>query len=118
MTSARVARGRASQGIAARFLQEHGFPWAESVWGSMPGRDITGTPGLAFEVKARRGLDLPQWLRQTQKNARGDLPVLIVRPDGYGEAKVGEWLVGMRFEDAVSLFRHAGYGAPLSDDEV
>ncbi len=118
MTNARVSRGRQSQRIAAEFMNDKGFPFAEGVWGSMPGRDITGTPGLAIEVKARRDLNLPGWLRQAAKNANGDLPLLLVRPDGYGEARVGEWCLCLRFDEAVHLLRAAGYGTPLEGDMV
>jgi hypothetical protein len=118
MANARVARGRKSQGIAAEYLRANGFPMAMPVWGSMPGRDIHGTPGLAFEVKARRDLDLTGDLRQSARNAKDDVPVLLIRPDGYGEARIAEWILALSFADAVKLFRAAGYGVPLPHDEL
>lgn len=113
MVNARQQRGRDSQRIAADYLKGNGFPHAETVWGSQPGKDILGCVGLAPEVKATRGeTTLLAALRQAEKNAQGDFPLVIWRPDGYGEAKVGEWVVALTFRDAVKLLRAAGYGTP------
>lgn len=117
-SKARIIRGRESQRIVARFLNDAGFPFADSVWGSQPGRDIVGTPGIAIEVKARRDLDLTGWMKQATKNAKDDLPVLVVRPDGYGESRIGEWSAVLRVADLVALLRSAGYGDPLFEDEI
>lgn len=89
------------------------FPFAESAGSGRPGRDILGTPGLAVEVKARRGLDVPAWLRQAVKEAEktADLPLLIWRPDGMGPQTVDLWPMTMPFGIGRELLREAGYGS-------
>jgi hypothetical protein len=58
-------------------------------------------------------LNLTGWLKQATSERRNGLPILIVRPDGYGEAKVGEWPAIMTLADLTSLLREAGYGDPI-----
>lgn len=108
MTSSRVRRGRQSEEILAEFLRQHGWPSAERLAASLPGSDITGTPGISWEVKARRGLDLPGWLRQTVK--REGVPVLVTRPDGWGEARIDMWPMIVPLSTGVELLKEAGYG--------
>ena len=98
MTSSRVSRGRKTQQIAAEYLQSV-FPNAESLAASLPGKDIKNTPGWAFEVKARRGFSPAEWLKQAKKNAIADVPVVIMRPDGYGEARIADWITFLSLED-------------------
>jgi hypothetical protein len=98
MATARVSRGRKSQQIATDYLKPV-FPDAASIAASLPGKDILNTPGWAFEVKARRGFSPAEWLKQAKKNAAADVPVVIMRPDGYGEAKVADWITFLSLED-------------------
>ena len=109
MTTARQRRGSETQTAVAAYLRENGWPYAEPVGAGRNGADITGTPGLAIEVKARRSLDLPGWLRQATPGD-GRLPLVVSRPDGYGPALIGAWPVTMRMVDAVVLLRRAGFG--------
>ena len=111
MTSSRVVRARQTEAIVADFLRQNGFPYAERIPAGLPGSDITGCPGLNWEVKARRGLDLPGWLRQVSK--REGVPLLVSRPDGWGEAKVSLWPMTMPLGAGVELLRQAGYGTPM-----
>ncbi len=113
MTNARKVRGMATQRIVADDLRSSLWPYVESTGAGRQGADLTGTPGVCIEIKARRALDLPGWLAQAQRNALlgGGLAVLIVRPDGYGEAKLSQWPVVLRYEDWRRLMASAGYGS-------
>lgn len=104
----RKARGRQSEKAVAAYLALNGWPYAEAVGSGTPGADITGTPGVAIEVKARRDLNLTGWLRQAC--ARPGVAMVCHRPDGYGPATVADWPVTMRLADVVTLLRAAGYG--------
>ena len=110
MVTSRVTRGRQTEALVAEYLRDHGFPQAERVAASLKGADITGTPGLAVEVKARRGLDLPGWLKQAAK--REGMPILVIRPDGSGPANIGSWAMVLPLNAGVELLRQAGYGEP------
>lgn len=107
--TARKVRGRRSEKVVAERLRVL-YPYAHAVNSSAPGPDILETPGMAVEVKARRGLDLVGWLRQARRNAGRHLPVLVVRGDGQGEATVDDWAVVLRLADFIDLAGHAGHG--------
>lgn len=108
----RKSRGMETQKLVAEALRDM-FPYAESAGSGRPGRDILGAVGLAIEVKARRGLDVPAWLRQAVKEAdkTGDLPLLIWRPDGMGPQTVDLWPMTIPFGIGRDLLKEAGYGA-------
>lgn len=97
-----MSRGRESQVFAANYLKPV-FPDAESLAASLPGKDIKNTGEWAFEVKARRAFNPAEWSRQASKYDDGKWHACIMRPDGYGEAKVGQWLVFMTFEEFRTL---------------
>lgn len=111
MTAYRKRRGRESEIAVAAHLAAI-WPFAEPAGSGTPGRDITGTPGVQIEVKARRDLALPAWLRQAARHGQ-DLPILIVRPDGMGTERVGSWAAVLTLDDLTELLRQAGYGGQL-----
>jgi len=104
----RKHRGMRSQKVVAEWFAQRGWPFAESTGAGRSGSDVTGMPGLAIEVKARRAFSPLAWLRQTEENA--GLPFVVFRCDGQGEANVGEWGVLMRLDAVTELLRAAGYG--------
>lgn len=106
MANSRVQRGRKTQEIAAEYLKPI-FPDARSNPASLSGKDILETPGWAFEVKARRSFNPTEWSKQASKNSGRDFPAAIMRPDGYGPEKVGQWLVFMTLEDFRELLDEA-----------
>lgn len=88
--------GTGAETAVVRYLQDHGFGGAErrSLAGAIDKGDVTGTPGLVWEVKAGRTLCLSQWLRETEKervNAKADFGILVVKPVGFGVTRVGKW---------------------------
>ena len=111
MANSRKARGAETQRIVTEYLKEHGWPWATDAGAGRSGSDILNTPGLGFEVKARRDLSLPSWLRQAD-NGSG-VPIVVHRPDGFGPATIRLWPMTMRFVDGVELLRKAGYATDV-----
>lgn len=90
----------------ARYLAEHGHPYAERAYGA--GRpsdvgDIDGLPGLCVEVKCHRALDLAGWVDEAIAEAanagRGVVPVVVAkrrgRPtaDAYVVMRLSDWAV-------------------------
>lgn len=104
MATARVVRGRESEEWVAEKFRYHGWVNAERRPASLPGTDIMGLPPFAVEVKARRDLNLTQWLKQA--SARSGLPMVIHRPDGFGRDKLGLWPVTFRFDDVIPVLWH------------
>lgn len=113
----RVARGRATNTLAAEYWAANGFPGCASTWGSQPGRDVKFMLGLAPEVKATSDGDILAALRQAEKNSDGDLPFVLWRPDGYGPEKIDQWVMAFRNNVGTRLLRAAGYGTPLDKDD-
>lgn len=108
MTNSRVTRGRESEAILAGYLRGHGFPHAERVAASLKGADVTGTPGIAIEVKSRTNLDLGAWMKQAAK--REGVPLLVVRLNGAGPSTIGNWPMVVPLGVGIELLRGAGYG--------
>lgn len=110
--ASRKSRGYRTQLVVAQWFQQRGFPHAESAGAGRTGIDVLGMPGLAIEVKARRDLALTAWLRQAAKEGRHGTPVVIHRPDGFGEVSIAAWPVTMTLADFTTLIHEAGYGTP------
>lgn len=112
----RKHRGYKSQDILAKYLNTKGFPYALSAGAGRTGTDITGTLGVDWEVKARKDFLPGAAMKQLKERHNGkDLPVVVMRLNGQGEASVGEWMTILRLEDFVNLIRDAGYGDPREE---
>lgn len=145
-------KGHDAERAVSRYLRTAGFPHAERAIRTAytaagraipdPG-DITGTPGLAWQVKDHARESITQWLAETdvQRAAAGaDFGILVQRRRGHADP--GQWWAWitvkqlvMLHEDAVSysefhdtpmrlqlrhvvsLLRRAGYGNPLPQME-
>lgn len=128
--------GTSAETAVVRHLRANGFPHAErkSLHGALDEGDITGTPGVCWEVKggdAARYLTegaIARWLTETEAervNARADVGVLVVQRLGYGPARAGMWLayqrspddesgwVCMRLDTMTRKLRQHGFGEPL-----
>jgi len=100
--------GKDTERRVATFLRENGWPQVERTvrTGYRIARrtsedqgDLTGTPGLTFQVKSMRPATeaerlVPQWLAETADQAQaagGTVGVLVVRRWGPGHATAGSW---------------------------
>lgn len=121
------ARGRANRAKGATaerhlvaWLRGHGWPGAERAVrtgyrtttriGADPG-DITGTPGLVWQVKNRSDFDQPAVLAgalaetEVQRVAENaDYGLLIQRRTGHADP--GQWWAWLRLGALVSMARH------------
>lgn len=109
----RKHRGYESQRIVAAYLRENGWPFAEPTGAGRQGTDCTGTPGIDWEVKARRNLDLTGTLQQQRDRVPdGVIPIAVIRPDGYGSHRIAQWPALVSLDVLVRLLHDAGYGDP------
>lgn len=113
----RKKRGRETELLAARHLAKNGWPYAMPTGAGASGIDITGTPGLAWEVKARTGFEPMANLRQAIRNAGESLPMVLLRPNGVGPSQIGVWPVFTTLDNAIWLLRKAGYGDELPGED-
>lgn len=106
MANSRVARGRQTQRIIAQWFRAHGWPDATSVEAFLPGADVVGVNGYSIEVKATTRGDLLAALRQAEGNAHEcQTPVVVWRPNGYGETRTGEWVVALTLKEFTTLMQ-------------
>lgn len=101
------ARGNALQNALATYLRAW-WPHAESAGAGRNGRDILGTPGVAFEVKTaddfKRDFKPTIWMKQATANAAVDeVPVVVYFPRGIGEAHTGQALAILPLDWVMSL---------------
>ena len=109
MSQHRKHRGMESQRVVAEYLRQW-WPYAEPAGAGRSGTDVLGLIGIDVEVKARRDLDLTGTLRQQMNRAKeGVIPVAVIRPDGYGPSRIGEWPAVMPLSILARLLKEAGY---------
>ncbi|MBB4935679.1 hypothetical protein F4561_006588 [Lipingzhangella halophila] len=94
--------GTVAETAVVRYLQAHGWPSAErrALAGEHDLGDITGCPGLVWEVKSGRAAEnagdglINDWLAETVQErvaARADVGVLVTKRAGYGPARAASW---------------------------
>ena len=119
MSQHRKHRGYATQKIVANYLADHGWPFAESAGAGRQGTDVTGTVGIDWEVKARRGFPVTEAMNQAaERIAEGIIPVAVLRPDGFGPASIEKWPAIVPLKILVELLRDAGYGDSRLEGEI
>jgi len=90
MTTPQKAKGSQWERDVAKYLAEHGFPYAERRYGAgntMDKGDINGLPGLVIECKNVGKLDLPGWLGEAEReraNAKADYGIVVAKRRGKG----------------------------------
>lgn len=98
------AIGTKAETAVARYLAANGWPHAErrALRGRQDAGDITGTPGVCWEVKVRSrppsDQQIADWLSElatATHHAHADIGLLVVRRAGVGETRAGEWWVYM-----------------------
>lgn len=116
--SAARQKGTLAETALVKFLASHGFPHAErrALHGTEDKGDITGTVGLAWEVKNHKTYQIPAWVKEAlveAQNAKADYGLLVIKPNRVGVSNVEDWWVVLPVGSAVQLLREAGYGDPL-----
>lgn len=104
MTSA-GDKGREAENFTAQFLIVNGWPYVErrTKKGRLDQGDITGTPGLMWEVKylgRNRPIPMAAWMKETDVqtvNAKADYGILVIKPPGVGERNAGKFWAVMRY---------------------
>lgn len=117
--------GTVAETAVVRYLRGAGFPHAErrALRGQLDAGDITGTPGVCWEVKGGAAAKLAsdgqvqEWLDDTDKErvaAGAEVAVLVLQRKGIGTANAGRWwalMPGWQYEALCgSLGRTDGLG--------
>lgn len=113
--SASRAKGTLAERLVVDYLKGRGWPYAErrALAGAKDKGDVTGTPGLVWEVKSASRITLPEWLRETEQeriNAQAAHGILVVKPKGYGESRIEEWPAVLPLRHMTYLLAELGFG--------
>lgn len=105
-------KGTAAETAVVRYLQEHGFPYAErrALHGNLDKGDITGCGPIVFEVKDHAKITIPAWLKELEEevtNAKAEAGAVVAKK--RGTLKVGEWYAIMPVSALIKLLKEAGY---------
>lgn len=100
------------------YLRSNGAPHAERrrLAGTLDQGDITGTPGICWEVKSGARLDLPGWmaeLRNETRNAGAAFGVLVIRPKG--KPNPADWWCVVTPGTLTALMQEAEWLAPPAE---
>ncbi len=106
-------KGNAAPAWVAAYLQPW-WPGCEKTPNSRPGRDLLGTPGVAWEVKTGA-----EWSHKAIRQvagyaAEGELPVVLYLPPGCGELQVADSLAIVPLRLIMPVLVEAGFApAPI-----
>lgn len=104
-------KGTSAEALVVKYLASNGFPWAErrSLKGAQDWGDVTGTPGLVWEVKyANAGIRMGEWIGETcdeRQNANADHGILVMKPEKMGAAQIANWIAAMVAWDFDALLK-------------
>ena len=102
------AKGLTAPGWVADYLRDW-WPSVEKTPNSRKGRDLLGTPGVAFEIKTGA-----EWSHKAIAQAAGyalpgEVPVVVYLPPGCGARAVGDSLAILPLRLIMPLLVAAGY---------
>jgi len=103
-------RGVALQREFAAYLAREGWVGAESAGSGRQGRDILGTPGVAWEVKTAGAANLrpAAWIAQAARNSGiGDYSAVAWFPPGVAMGSPGKVVAMMPLTHLVTLMKMA-----------
>lgn len=116
--------GTTAETAVVRYLRTRGFNHAErrALTGAHDQGDITGTPGLCWEIKSGRAAEtasdglIQDWLEETETerlNAHADIGILVTKRPGYGPNRAASWWAHL---DLVSWYALLNAHRPLDQD--
>lgn len=111
-------KGTLAETAVAEFLKQS-FPAVErrTLNGQFDKGDISGVPGAVIEVKNQKTYKLAEWMRETETerlNAKEELGVLVVKPNGIGVSRVKDWWCVLPLEALAKLLKQVENAQRLS----
>lgn len=107
-------KGKRGEAELARFLREYGYNTrrGQQFCGANGDADVVGLPGIHIEAKRVQNLCIEKAMAQSQRDAReGEIPTVMHRKDYH------QWLVTMKLEDFVPIYREWEAGRYLEERE-
>lgn len=112
MSNANKAKGSRFEARIRDYLHDHGAPHCERLpAGATNDRgDLTGTPGVVWECKDHKRLELATWVNELEiemRNARADIGAVIHHRRGKGDP--GDDYATLPLRVYCLLLQQAGY---------
>ena len=113
MTNKAGNKGTWAETALVNYLQVNGWPHCERrrLKGNKDQGDISGIPDVCIEVKwANAGIRMSSWFNQMSEernHAGASLGVLVIKPLGVGDKRVGRWYAVMMTGDQDRLIAAA-----------
>ena len=107
-------KGARGERELARKLREYGYDCRRGQqYSGIEGKDVVGLPGIHIECKRVERLNIYDAIAQAMRDAKSDeKPVVFHRKNNC------DWLVTMRLEDWIELYREWESGMYLKNREV
>lgn len=112
MSAGSRRKGATAERDVTAWLRANGWPWAERRAGGTPGPDITGCPGIAWEIKNAARLELAAWVDQAEAQratSGADLAPLVIKRRGTTDP--GQFYAVLPLAALAHLLIEAGYAA-------
>ena len=102
-------KGTLAETAVADFLRQT-FPAVERriLSGANDKGDIAGVPSCVVEVKNQKSYKIHEWMKETETerlNAGSDIGILVIKPNGVGVSKVGQWWAVVSLETITELIK-------------
>ena len=100
-------KGTLAETAVADYLRQT-FPAVErrALQGKFDMGDIAGVPNCVVEVKNQRSYKIHEWMKETETeriNAKADLGILVIKPNGVGVANTNQWWAVVSLEAITKL---------------
>ena len=108
------AKGARGERELAKKLREYGYDCRRGQqYSGIEGKDVVGLPGIHIECKRVERLNIYDAIAQAMRDAKSD-----EKPAVFHRKNNCEWLVTMRLEDWIELYREWESGMYLKNREV
>jgi hypothetical protein len=102
-------KGTLAETAVADYLKQT-FPAVErrTLSGKNDKGDIAGVPRCVIEVKNQRSYKIHEWMKETESerlNADSDIGILVIKPNGVGVSKVGQWWAVVSLETIIEMIK-------------
>lgn len=106
-------KGTLAETAVADYLKQT-FPTVErrTLSGANDKGDIAGVPNCVVEVKNQRTYKIHEWMKETETeriNAKADLAILVIKPNGVGVSKVNQWWAVVSLETITKLIEDSDF---------
>lgn len=111
-------KGTLAETAVAEYFKQT-FPAVErrTLSGKYDKGDISGVPGAVVEVKNQKTYKLSEWMKETETervNAKEAFGILVVKPNGVGVSRTGDWWAIVTLETITKLLNQVGNAQGLS----